>query len=189
MHVWIERDGWWFVTLLAEGGAYALEVDAARHLSLRVSSSIQADAASAPRLVAEAGSWLLLAPRGAAVTVDGAEISAGARILRDGAEIRVEGSVRAFFSSEELARIEPAPAARSGELTCPRCQTAIKPGSPAVRCVGCSVWYHQDEAEGLTCFTYAPTCTFCGHETSLEGGFRWTPQDAGFGALAAEVTP
>lgn len=238
MHVWVERNGWWFVTLLTQGLSYALEIDERRHLRLRgldaagagatgtgasdarasdagaadagaagagtsgkhqlggeVAAGIEGEdvvapsAASAPRLVPDARGWVLLAPRAAAVSVDGVEASAGIRSLRDGAEIRMEGSVRAFFSSEELARIEPAPAAIKSELTCPRCQSAIAQGSPAVRCVGCGVWYHQDSEQGLSCFTYSPTCTLCGHETSLEGGFRWTPQDAGFGAVAEEVTP
>lgn len=207
MHLWTESEGSWFVTPLAADRGYTLELDAHRHLRLRALSAAgsgagcerdesaagdgETGATGAARLVADAGSWVLLVPHGAAVTVDGARVSAGARVLRDRAELLVEGSLRAFFGSEELARIEPAPAANNGSaLICPRCQTPIRPGSASVRCVGCSVFYHQQDGdEELLCYSYAPSCGLCSHETSLDGAFGWTPQDAGFGSACEEGRP
>jgi len=120
--------------------------------------------------------WLVMnaTPAGGApgVTLNGAPLHAGIRVLADRDEIRVAGLGRVFFSTEQLARIDPFPGADTSTF-CPRCKQAITAGSPAVKCPACQRWYHQSDE--YPCWTYTEQC-LCGHPTALDSGYRWTPE-------------
>ncbi len=105
--------------------------------------------------------------------LNGAPVRAGIAVLEDRDEIRLP-SLAAWFSTETPARVEPFPDSIARGV-CPRCKQTIAAGSPAVRCPGCHLWHHQSEE--LPCWTYAPTCAGCAHETALDAGLRWSPED------------
>ena len=131
--------------------------------------------ASAPavRLRAGAGEvWVLLAAPAARVRVNGLPLPLGIRSLRDHDEI-VFGQTRLYFSNERVASVESFPSADHAVM-CPRCRKEIERESPAVRCPGCSAFYHQ--LEGRHCWTYSPKCQHCDTETALDAGFRWQPE-------------
>jgi hypothetical protein len=115
--------------------------------------------------------WLVMSAEPARVAINGNPLHAGLRALADRDEIRIHGLGRWFFSSEQLARVAPLPAADS-PIFCPRCKQAIVPGSPAVRCPSCGRWYHQSDE--YPCWSYSEQC-LCGQPTSFETDFRWTP--------------
>ena len=117
--------------------------------------------------------YVLLGGVGEAVRVNGLPLATGIRVLADGDEIVLSGRGRVFFSAEILVRVDTYP---GGErpIECVRCTLPIDAGSQVVRCPVCLVTYHQDA--DLTCWTCAPTCRLCGRETSLDEGFRWTPE-------------
>ena len=100
--------------------------------------------------------------------------SLGIVALSDRDEIRPADGLPLFFSTETLARVEPFPASGARGF-CPRCKQHIEPGTPAVRCPGCSLWYHMSDE--FPCWTYAPQCSACPQETALDADFRWTPED------------
>jgi hypothetical protein len=117
------------------------------------------------------GAWVLVGP--SAVRVNGEPLDAGIRVLRDRDELLVAGR-RSFFSSETLAVVEPLPVVDRPPV-CPRCKTAIEPGTLAVRCPQCRIWHHQSEE--MPCWTYAPLCALCPQPTPLDAGYRWSPED------------
>ena len=119
-------------------------------------------------------SWLLFAASGQThVSVNGVSVELGVRSLTDKDEIQA-GECVMFFSMERLARMSTFPGIGK-PCKCPRCQSEIHPGSPAVQCPGCSVWHHQSEES--PCWTYAEKCAaFCDQPTSLEGSFQWAPE-------------
>jgi hypothetical protein len=145
------------------------------HGDPRTAASGAEDAARTLLVCADASgdAWCLLAGIGTEVFVNGRRVVAGIRLLRDRDEIRLPDSRRwYFFGTERLARVEPFPGDRSA--SCPRCRQAVQPGTPAVRCPSCGLWHHGSEA--LPCWSYADTCAMCSHATSLEAGYRWTPE-------------
>jgi hypothetical protein len=106
------------------------------------------------------------------VFVNGVPVLGGLRVLSDRDEIRVAGVETWFFSTEELARVEPMPVAGK-PIVCPRCRQRIDTDILAVKCPACSLWHHQ--SDDLPCWTYAPTCALCPQPTQLDSGFQWTP--------------
>jgi hypothetical protein len=118
--------------------------------------------------------WSLMSAPCATVRVNGEQPPAGLRVLADRDEIRIADGKRFYFTTESLLHIEPFPGAER-PVSCGRCRQPIETGAPAVRCPGCGVWYNQS-AE-LPCFTYSETCAFCNQPTSLDAGFRWTPEE------------
>ena len=118
--------------------------------------------------------WTLLVSRASEATVNGTPLLSGMRVLRDRDEIIVGGTDRLYFSTERLARVEPFPGADQ-PIVCPRCKQEIEKGMSSVRCPGCGILHHQTEK--LPCWTYNKFCTMCDQTTSLDGGFRWTPED------------
>jgi hypothetical protein len=148
--------------------------------SAGVSLTVHAD--PAPRLSirpihgAQEDSWALLASLLARPLVNGLPIHHGIAVLSDRDEIRHApgcDSTPVYFSTERLAVVVAySPAGRLG--LCPRCKQAIGPGEDAVRCPGCGVWHHSTTA--LPCWTYGDQCAACDHPTSIEAGFRWTPE-------------
>jgi len=113
--------------------------------------------------------WLLLAD--ARARVNGEPVVAGVRLLRDRDEIRLAGGEVVWFSSEELARIEPFPG--NEPLPCARSCRPITPGAPSVRCPRCGTWHLQTEE--YPGWTYAGTCTVCSAPTRLSGDYAWHP--------------
>ncbi len=121
--------------------------------------------------------WVLFVSAGASVCVNGAPLDLAMRCLRDRDEIRLR-SGRIYFAAEGRPSVRQFPGLDRPAL-CPRCQRPIEPGTPAVKCPNpaCGLWYHQDEAAGFPCWTYDRACSMCGRPTTLEGGFRWTPDE------------
>ena len=117
--------------------------------------------------------WALVDGSGGA-RINGHPTAAGLRVLEDRDEIRTTAGATAYFSTETTARVEPFPG--SGRpVHCPRCKLVIDPGTPAVCCPLCALWLHQ--SEHYPCWTYAESCALCDQETSLEAGFRFSPED------------
>jgi hypothetical protein len=118
--------------------------------------------------------WALVSSAHQDARVNGIRVMVGLTILSDRDEIRPAGGPTWFFSTETQARVEPFPGSEARGL-CPRCQLPIAQGTPAVRCPGCGLWYHQSDE--FPCWTYAPQCTACPQPTELDAGFRWTPPE------------
>jgi hypothetical protein len=174
-HMWFQdAAGAWAVVAL-DGEAFVL------HASRVAPLAADAAAAGAPILLhhdarddgAEREVWAVLGD----VLVNGVGAATRIQALRDRDELRLPGTRPAFFSTERLACVEPMPAAER-PVACPRCTQAIAAGSPAVRCPACGVHYHQDPAARLPCWTYHATCALCPQPTALDGGYRWTPEEA-----------
>jgi hypothetical protein len=128
---------------------------------------------------------LLLVRRGVPVWVNGHPVLGGLRLLGHQDEVLV-GRLRFFFSAESKPVIVPfRPSAGSRLPTCPVCRGPIREGEKAVECPGCGRWHHQADtsAHGRArhCWTYAATCRFCSHPTSLSGEPGWRPEEEGHG--------
>jgi hypothetical protein len=145
------------------------------------------DSASLPEFVrilragqgAESVVALLAHPR-AHLRVNGLPVVGGLHLLEHRDELLVEGE-RYFFSAESRPTIRVFSLEEGARRpTCPVCRGALRDGERAVRCPGCSRWFHQIEAaegqRGRMCWTYAPTCRFCQHPTSLTGESAWRPE-------------
>jgi hypothetical protein len=117
-------------------------------------------------------SWALLGGPEQEALVNGLPIAGlGIRVLRDRDQVQLPGGPPFFFSSERLAQVESFPGAAGAR--CPRCQAAIGPATPAVRCPGCGLWHHQSPE--WECWTYGH-CSGCGRAGALGGDFAWTPE-------------
>ncbi len=126
------------------------------------------------RLANPVETWALLCPPHSDVRVNGEFVPLGLTILSDRDELRMPAQSVRFFSTETLARVEAFPEDARG--FCPRCKLALTPGSAAVRCPGsCGLWHHMSDE--MPCWTYAPTCAGCEHNTAMDAGFKWTPED------------
>jgi hypothetical protein len=126
------------------------------------------------------GGVALLVRRGLRALVNGQAVLGGLRVVVHKDEVLL-GQSRFFFSAEAVPvvarfRLE----AGSRAPTCPTCRGPLRDGEEAVQCPGCRRWYHQIAAQanekGKTCWTYAPTCRFCTHPTSLGGEPVWRPE-------------
>lgn len=122
----------------------------------------------------------VLARSGVSVLVNGLPIAGGMRLLEHKDEV-VVGRRRFFYSSESAPAVAVFRAEASARpTTCPVCRGTIKDGVNAVRCPGCTRWYHQIEpADGQParrCWTFAPTCRICSHPTALTGEPAWRPE-------------
>ncbi len=124
--------------------------------------------------VAGAQVWALVAAETSGARVNGEEPAGGLRVLADRDAMRTADGRLCFFSTETLATVELFQGA-GRPVFCGRCRQQIEPGTGAVRCPGCGVWYNQGPE--LPCWTYAETCAFCGNPTALDSGFRWVPEE------------
>jgi hypothetical protein len=122
----------------------------------------------------------LMAQSGVGVLVNGLPAAGGLRLLEHKDEV-VVGRHRFYYSSESapvLAVFRVEAAART--TTCPVCRGVIKDGTQAVRCPGCTRWFHQiepiDGQPARRCWTFAPTCRICNHPTPLTGEPGWRPE-------------
>ena len=122
----------------------------------------------------ESPTWVLLSRETSSVRVNGKPLLSGMSVLRDRDEILIGGQTRLYFSTEELAKIEPYPGGE-GLVFCARCRQPIQPATPAVRCPACGHWCEQSETK--PCWTYGPTCPLCDQATAFDAGLRWTPEE------------
>lgn len=169
-HLWVP---------LVAGGHAVLPLESAEHAlpagPWPFSSSGAPSAATLVRVDAR-DTWALVVDRDERLRVNGVVVPAGLAVLADRDEIQLPGSPPLWFSTETVARIEQAPSFDGRALCCPRCRRLIEAGSPAVRCPGCRVWYH--ETSELPCFTYESSpCSSCGNRFELDGDFRWSPEE------------
>jgi hypothetical protein len=173
----------WLVAPL-EGDAHILSGDADTPLRPRVlveQDGSDADLTTHPVILRVADSsddecWVVIQTPGSSLRVNGTALVTGVRALSHRDELRVGGAAgRVFFSLERSACVVPFDGV--GKSHCPRCQTVIERGTPAVRCPQCGVWHHQSDE--FPCWTYSPTCALCDQSTEFESGFRWTPEEGG----------
>lgn len=126
------------------------------------------------------GGVALLARPGIHVRVNGLPVLGGLAVLQHRDEVLIE--TERFCFSAQTRPVVTAFCLEAGTRrpTCPVCRGAINDGDAAVRCPSCGRWYHQVEAgEGSrarTCWTYAATCRFDQHPTSLSGEVSWHPE-------------
>ena len=106
--------------------------------------------------------------------VNGTPFLLGIRVLRDRDELLTPSGARAFFSTEALVRVAPAPESEKVP-SCPRCKQPVDANTPSVQCPECQVWHHQ--SEDLPCWIYSPTCALCDRSTDLSVSYRWTPEE------------
>lgn len=118
--------------------------------------------------------WVLLSSGAEKVHVNGQPLLAGLCVLHDRDEILVGAETRLYYSTEELARVEPFHGSQ-GAVFCARCRQAIQPGTPAVRCPACGHWCEQSETK--PCWTYGPTCPMCDQPSAFDTGLRWSPEE------------
>ena len=122
------------------------------------------------------GPWVLISPSGVRASVNGDHVVAGIRVLDNRDEIRTPDGVW-FFSTEEIARVEPFPDI-DHVLRCARCTRPLECGTPAVRCPNpdCGRWHHETEA--FPCWTSIAFCAVCSRATGLGPDDRWVPEEA-----------
>jgi hypothetical protein len=128
---------------------------------------------------AEGGVALLAGP-GVEVRVNGLPLVGGLRVLEHRDELLIDGQ-RYCFSAQSTPVVTTFHLQDGARRpTCPVCRGPLRDGEHAVHCPGCARWYHQiepaEEHRGRTCWTYAATCRFCQHPTSLDGEAGWTPE-------------
>ena len=162
-------------------GLDGASLDIRRLLSPQVSGSQASllEAAYAARVlsfrVGDAERWVVVASHDAPLRVNGIPLgAAGARVLNDRDEISIPGMGSAYYSAEALAQVVAFPGSER-PVFCGRCRQAIQPGSPAVRCPGCQIWY--DQSQEFPCWQYSATCAFCSQPTALDTGFNWVPEE------------
>jgi hypothetical protein len=128
----------------------------------------------------------LLAAADVRIWVNGLPVLGGLRVLEHKDEI-LFGNGRFYYSAEAT----PVVATFRGQAgvrvpSCPICRGPLKDGDTAVQCPGCGRWFHQAAEEiphpsgspvrAKTCWTYGPSCRFCGHPTPLNGEPVWRPE-------------
>ena len=123
-----------------------------------------------------ADTWVLVWSHDKSVRVNGLRVATGIRVVSDRDEIKIDSMPAVFFSGESQPRIESFPGAES-EMFCPRCKNKIEQNTPVVRCPSCSLVYHENKEEERNCWSYAP-CSGCGTPTEMDGGVRWSPDEA-----------
>jgi hypothetical protein len=162
-HLWQNQNGTWLPVPLTDP-AVGLSVEG----ELR---PVKPEDTAPVRLYQAKLDWVLLALCGTRVRINGDPLALGIRVLADRDEIGF-GGIRAYFSTERLARIEPFPDLPG--IFCVRCKRPIEPnGTPAVQCPSCNRWHH--ERTDSKCWTYGKTCTLCPHPTGLDLGYLWEP--------------
>jgi hypothetical protein len=133
------------------------------------------------RVVSVAGGAVLLARPGQRVRVNGEPVPGGLRVLEHQDEILLADGQRLFFSAESRPEVEPFHASDSRATRCAVCRGPLLEGQAAVRCPGCSRWFHQEEAAddrpAKLCWTYSDKCRFCNHPTALAEAAQWRPAE------------
>ena len=171
-HMWVRDDSGEWASMQLVGDALALTGDRLELVQQRASDLSNDSAQLQRRKDADGEKWFLLAPAQNNWHVNGVPIRAGLRQLRDRDELRSGDCDRMFFSTESLACVEPF-SGLDHPIFCPRCKQEIAGQELAVRCPNCGAWYHQ--TEDFSCWTYTERCSMCDQATSLDTGYRWTP--------------
>jgi hypothetical protein len=115
--------------------------------------------------------YVLLAPPGGGVRVNGQRLVRGIRVLEHRDEVMDADGAVAYFSTEE----PPEPVRYSGPAAkCGRCRASIALDSLAIKCA-CGVWYHHGDP---SCFEYGddPRCVACRRAARLDGSGLWSPE-------------
>ncbi|MGP8251887.1 MAG: hypothetical protein ACLQHF_07615 [Terracidiphilus sp.] len=175
-HLWIrDADGWAAKRLAAERFDLVSLKTCCGETGAGASAAATGETALLLRAeVAGMPMWALVAAPRSGFRVNGEEPVAGLQVLADRDELRAGDKGPYFFSTEMPAAV--ALFEGSGRpVFCGRCRQQIEPGSPAVHCPGCGVWYNQSPE--FECWTYAETCAFCDTRTALDAGLRWTPEE------------
>lgn len=123
--------------------------------------------------IATQNKWGVMVSADMTVRHNGLPIKAGLRLLEHRDALAPEAGTLLFFSTEELARVEPF--AGAAAVSCPRCRSEVRHGDAAVRCPSCGVVHH--ETADRNCWTYGETCALCPQPSALDAGLRWTPED------------
>jgi len=174
-HLWIRTDdGDWAAFPLEPGTELTLARVPAPHFGALEDAADGGAATIAAVAAGRREESVLFAPGVPRATVNGLPVRAGIRVLAHQDEVRLASGAAFFFSTEQLARIEPLPAF-GRRVNCARCQQPIEEASAAVRCPACDRWHH--ERPDLPCWSHVPKCATCPQATALDAGFRWTPAD------------
>jgi len=159
--------------LEASGPALAIDSQAAAVRPLQAARDAAADAVIIRSDAAAQPRFVLLIPSGLLARVNGAPLPSGIHQLADRDAIHLGDAPPVFFSADARPVVEPYPGAADVAF-CARCKSEIVPGTPACRCPGCGLWFHQSEE--FPCWTFSDHCV-CGFPTALDGGPRWSPED------------
>lgn len=116
--------------------------------------------------------WTLLTGTGTRLRLNGVAIAIGIATLRHRDELRLNGSLPLYFSTERLVRVETYRADDSPR--CPRCTLPVELGDPSVCCPACRVLHHQHPER--ECWTYTESCALCDQRSDLAAGYRWSPE-------------
>lgn len=113
--------------------------------------------------------------------VNGQLVVGGIRVLDHKDEI-LHGANRYYFSSESKPELVIyRRQSESRPVRCPVCRGPVNNGDQVVFCPGCQRVYHQvdgsEEQSERPCWTYAASCQFCNHPTSLTGENGWRPEE------------
>jgi Prokaryotic RING finger family 1 len=123
--------------------------------------------------IATQNKWGVMVGADMAVRHNGVPIKAGLRMLEHRDALAPEAGTLLFFSTEELARVEPF--AGAAAVACQRCRGEIRQEDAAVRCPSCGVVHH--EAADRNCWTYAETCAMCPQPSAPDAGLSWSPEE------------
>jgi hypothetical protein len=171
-HLWTQNSEDRWAVLPLEGESLVLSSDPPRLVDLP--ADLATIRTQVVLIACDKDRWVLLWGSGQEVRVNGIPQALGLKVLDDRDEIRISNAGPWFFSTERRPKIEPFPGA-DHPIRCGRCKLPIEPGTPAVRCPKCGIWYLQTEEHPA--WTYAETCVFCTQPTALDAGYRWTPEE------------
>ena len=183
-HFWIrDNAGEWTTAPLDDGpnvmspDGLGVKLSTVAEVRTGFSDDTSANAVVVRRHRSAGDTWVLVAPSGTAVRINGWPLHLGLRVLRDRDELRIGDAEPCFFSTERLAHVETM-AETASAACCPRCRQPIAGGSPVVRCPRCGVFHHQtDELPCWGGYQGEPfaTCGNCDHPVAAEAEFQWTP--------------
>lgn len=185
-HMWVKRgaDGW--TPLQLDDGVNLMSADdLGTRLPARAETSASGDGATSAEAVVirrrrcEGDTWVVAAPPGVGLHVNGWLMRLGLRVLRDKDQLRVGNTGPFFFSTERLPHVETMAEPASPTL-CPRCKLPIVGGKLGVRCPRCGVLHHQyDELPCWYGYEGKPfeRCTNCDQPVATEGKLQWTPEE------------
>lgn len=183
-NLWIERDEKSWALLALDHDRYVIESSRAGHDGepLTIRPAEPDEVVLPPKFELrrvpnnqQAADWALVGAGD--VAVNAVPVPIALRLLRDKDELRFGRRLRAFYSTESAAKVEPFPGPDT--VICARCRLPVDTDQPAVKCPNsdCGVWHHQidDPGDEQPCWTFAETCGACMQPTDLSNGFRWTP--------------
>ena len=178
-HLWVQNHSGDWVPIDLDGEGFAVTTGENGRLRIRRDDCLESLDTFCPMIVRRQrldldDTWILLSSKNR-VRVNGMPVLTGFKVLSDRDEIGFESLPPVYFSTEQLARIVPFPGTEH-ETICPRCQTPIADGHPAVQCPNpqCRTWYHQ--SDDLPGYTYHDTCCLCGWPSTLTAEYQWRPE-------------